>query len=289
VPPTDVNDVDFDSLDMEKFHRKDANVTRESLRDEFNPVHVWIEYTNRLLATPVSILTLITFIMAFRFRKTPQRKVWLASGAALLLVLVNAGLGAMVVRSGLMPGLITAHMAAAILMLCVLVYVVFAGGDDGGRFILLKPDQRKLVRVLLIALFVLTVGEGILGSQVREKTDVLALDHSGEARSEWVEELEESWSYLIHRSFSWALVALAALFYFKSRGAAVGSVGHAPTIIFGIMLAQMVLGLLLAFAGVPPAVQVLHVALSSLLVATEFYFLLATGTPRGDVDVAAAS
>ena len=286
IPPTSVEEVDFASLDMEKFHRKDASVTRESLRDEFNPMHVWIEYINRLLATPVSILTAIVFFMSFRFRKTGQHKVWLASGVALLLVLVNAGIGAMVVRSGLTPGLITAHMIAAIVMLCVLVYVVFAGGEGGGRFILLKPGSRKVVRALLIALFVLTVGEGILGSQVREKTDVLALDHSGEARSEWVEELEQSWVYLVHRSFSWVLVALAALFFFKTRGAGVDSVGRAPSIIFGIMLVQMVLGVLLAFAGVPPAVQVLHVALSALLVATEFYFILATNRPRGEMELA---
>ena len=82
-------------------------------------------------------------------------------------------------------------------------------------------------------------------------------------------------------------MALAAVFYFKTRGAGASSVGRAPAIIFGIMIAQMVLGILLAFAGVPPAVQVLHVGLSAILVATEFYFLLATRLPRGDGLVAA--
>ena len=126
------------------------------------------------------------------------------------------------------------------------------------------------------------MGEGILGSQVREKTDALGHAHADQPRAEWIEELEQSWVYLVHRSFSWALVALAAVFFFKTRQASVGgSVGRAPTIIFAIMLSQMVLGLLLAFAGVPPVVQVLHVGLSSILVATEFYFLLATRVPRG--------
>jgi cytochrome c oxidase assembly protein subunit 15 len=244
-------------------------------------VHVWVEYLNRLTAMPVGMLTLAVFVMSFRFRKSRPR-VWWGSGAALFLVLFNAWLGMKVVKSGLTPGVITLHMAAAMLMLCVLVSVVFSGGDDEGRFVLLKPDRRKLVRGLLIALFVLTVSEGVMGSQVREKTDALAHGHANQPRSEWIGELEESWIYLVHRSFSWALVALAAVFFFKARGAVAGSVGRAPGIIFGLMLGQMLLGVLLAFAGVPPAVQVLHVGISALLVATEFYFLLATRLPRGD-------
>jgi heme A synthase len=52
------------------------------------------------------------------------------------------------------------------------------------------------------------------------------------------------------------------------------------------MLGQLMLGVLLAFAGVPPAVQVLHVGLSSILVATEFFFLLATRVPRGEFKLA---
>ena len=252
VPPTSVDEVDFEKLDLEKFQRLNAEVTIESLRAEFNPVHVWVEYLNRLTSMPVGMLTLAVFVMSFKFRRSRPRVFW-ASGLALFLVLFNAWLGMKVVKSGLTPGVITLHMAAAILMLCVLVYVVFAGGEDHGRFVLLKPGSRRLVRGLLIALFVLTVAEGILGSQVREKTDALAHGHANQPRAEWIEELEGSWIYLVHRSFSWALVALAAVFFFKARRAVVGSAGAAPAIIFGVMLAQMVLGILLAFAGVPPA------------------------------------
>jgi len=281
VPPTSVDDIDFEKLDLEKFQRRNAEVTIESLRAEFNPVHVWVEYLNRLTSMPVGMLTLAVFVMSFKFRRSRPQVFW-ASGLALFLVLFNAWLGMKVVKSGLTPGVITLHMAAAILMLCVLVYVVFSGGEDRGRFILLKPGSRRLVRGLLIALFVLTVAEGIMGSQVREKTDALAHGHANQPRSEWVAELEESWIYLVHRSFSWLLVALAAVFFFKARDAAVGSAGMSPAIILGVMLGQMVLGILLAYAGVPPAVQVLHVGLSAILVATLFYYLLATRMPRGD-------
>ena len=273
IPPTSVEDVDFENLDLERFQRHNAEVTIESLRAEFNPVHVWVEYLNRLTAMPVGMLTLAVFVMSFRFRKLRPSVFW-ASGFALFLVLFNAWLGMKVVKSGLTPGVITLHMAAAMLMLCVLVYVVFAGGEEGGRFLLIKPERRRLIRGLVLALFALTLLEGVMGSQVREKTDALSHAHANEPRSEWVEELEQSWVYLAHRSFSWFLVALGVFFFQKSRGA--GDLGRAPAIVLWILLAQMVLGVLMAFANVPPPAQVLHVGLSAILVATLFYLLLAS-------------
>ena len=59
IPPTNLDQVDFDELDVERFQRsaerfgRDPNeVTVESLKKDFNPTHVWIEFVNRLLALP---------------------------------------------------------------------------------------------------------------------------------------------------------------------------------------------------------------------------------------------
>ena len=59
IPPTSLAKVDMEKVDMEKFRRKAASlgrnpdeITPEVLKSEFNPVHTWIEYSNRLLATP---------------------------------------------------------------------------------------------------------------------------------------------------------------------------------------------------------------------------------------------
>lgn len=60
IPPTSVDQVDFDKLPIEKFQRKaermgrdPVSISAETLRSEFNPRHVWTEFTNRLFSLPV--------------------------------------------------------------------------------------------------------------------------------------------------------------------------------------------------------------------------------------------
>jgi cytochrome c oxidase assembly protein subunit 15 len=117
--------------------------------------------------------------------------------------------------------------------------------------------------------------EGIMGSQVREMTDNLAMRHAGEQRALWVSELEQTWVYLIHRSFSWLLLGCAAGFAAMVRRA----LGRLRWLEIGIVVlvgAQMVLGVILAHAGILRAVQILHIGLSSLLVSGLFLWLLAS-------------
>ena len=60
---------------------------------------------------------------------TSARSSRVGAFSALALVLTNAILGAIVVSSGLKPGVITLHMALAIILICVFVYIIYRGGD----------------------------------------------------------------------------------------------------------------------------------------------------------------
>lgn len=191
------------------------------------------------------------------------------------LVGVNAWLGARVVLSGLKPGVITLHMALAVLLLCVLVYTCWRGVERPWRLSWKNgPDER--LRLVGWALFLLVVIEGIMGSQVRELTDELARSHAGHSRMEWVHELEAGWVYLIHRSFSW-LILFAGLAFYRLSGLSLARRGWLELSVTGIVAAQMLLGVLLAHAGIFAVVQVLHIGLSSLLVSALFLWLLGSG------------
>jgi cytochrome c oxidase assembly protein subunit 15 len=281
VPPTKAADIDVAKIDLEKFRSKAARlgrdpstITMESLRANFDPVATWVEYINRLTSLPVglSVLALMIASVGEWHRGRPQ--VCAASVIAFLLVLVNAWLGARVVLSGLKPGIITVHMALAILLLCVLVFTAWRGtalpwrmADPAGSRHL--QSARRIGWVL----FVLVVVEGVMGSQVREMTDELALRHTGEQRALWLPELEQTWTYLVHRSFSW-LVLGGVLWFAWGAKRALGRLGWLEGAILALVIAQMVLGLILALVGVIHLVQILHIGLSSLLVSGLFLWLL---------------
>jgi cytochrome c oxidase assembly protein subunit 15 len=203
--------------------------------------------------------------------------VTVASVAAFLLVLVNAWLGARVVLSGLHAGTITLHMALTVLLLCVLVYAAWRGTDSPWS-VAAGGEALRRVRRIGVVLFVLVVIEGVTGSQVRELTDELAMRHAGEQRELWVSELEKTWAYLIHRSFSWLVLGCAVWFAIEGKR----SLGRLRWLEQGILIlvaAQMVLGVILAHAGIVRVVQILHIGLSSLLVSGLFLWLLGSRKP----------
>lgn len=278
IPPTSADQIDTSKLDIEKYRRRaerhgidPATITEESVIAEFNPTHVWVEYINRLTSLPVGLLTLGTLIASF-WQWKKRKRIVLVSGAAVVLLGANAWMGAQIVFSGLKPGIITLHMALAILQLCLMVYVAWRGCDQPWRL----PRSKGLgaLRNLGYALLLLILVEGVLGSQVREKTDTLKKTHEMAPRSEWVGELEQSATYLIHRSGSWLILLVAGMFFLRSLREQTGA-AWLERIVVGIVLAQMVLGLVLSQVGILPMAQVLHIGLSSILVSALLLWLLA--------------
>ena len=271
IPPTSLDQVDFDKLNIEKFQKKNPSITRESLAAEFNPVNVWVEFINRLVSLPVGLFTLSTFLLSFQFLRK-QKRVFFGSFAALALVLTNAILGAIVVSSGLKPGVITLHMALAIILICVFVYIIYRGGQRLPSVNL--GSQKGLLRSTLIILFVACVVEGIMGSQVREITDELALKFKDTPRNVWHEILEQKGIFLFHRSFSWIILVLGIFLFAKTRNADGDLAQLSIKVTFGVILAQMVLGVLMSHVSVHPVVQVLHIGLSSILIVALFWLIL---------------
>lgn len=292
TPPTRAEDIDFTKLNLEKFREKaarlgrdPATITPESLRAEFDPMETWVEYINRLTSLPVGVAVTVLLVAGFWQIGARRWGAFLGAFFSFALVLVNAWLGARVVLSGLKPGIITLHMALAILLQCVLVYTAWRGCQRpwGVEF---RAGGARFLHWLGVALFILVVVEGIMGSQVREMTDHLAMVHQGELRSQWVQELEGTVVYLLHRSFSWLILAAACLFYWKA-GETLRRAGWLEGSILGLVVAQMILGVVLSQVGIIRIAQILHIGLSSLLVSGLFLWLL--GSWRALADQKASS
>jgi heme a synthase len=278
IPPTHVNQVDFDKLPIEKFRKKadrmgrdSDSITIESLKKEFNPRHVWTEFMNRLCSLPVGFFTLASFIASFTYRKERPVIFWL-SFTSLLLVLANAVMGARVVYSGLAPGVITTHLALAMILICTLTYCTWAGCERPTRLSLLAKSKSAFL--ITCTLFILIIIEGISGAQIREMTDELAKSHINSPRETWISELESSWLYLFHRSFSWLILVLTiSAFWIAKKNQPHGATGIQYSVL-SIVFSQMFLGLIMAQIHIYSWVQLLHVGLAAILLTLVFFWLL---------------
>lgn len=266
IPPWKVEQVDLDKINYERFEKKAERLGRdpetvspEFILESFNPVHTWTEFINRLVSLPVGFFSLGAVIASFLLPMgSSRRKMIILAIVSLLIVLINAVMGAMVVYSGLKPGIITVHLALAFLLIFILVYCRREVGG-GAPF-----RAGKTLAPWVWGLLALVMVEGILGSQVREMTDVLAKSHLGEAREDWIWELEQSFIYLIHRSFSWLIVLLMGLIAWKAK--ALGIFEKRAKLMCAFVLGMMVMGLVMAQIGIFAWVQVLHVGVAALMV-----------------------
>ncbi len=220
----------------------------------FNPYHTWIEYINRLLGALSGIPMLLIFgLIAFRTRARPAE--FLLALAGLFLLGFEAWLGKVVVDGNLIPGQITLHMFGALAILAVL-YLLHA------RLAPLAEDRLDRGTIWsMLALLLLILVQIALGTQVREAVDLIAKNSGGLDRSEWISSLPLV--FVVHRSFSWLLLIASVVLIVrlvrnkrKTRSA---------RWILGLCLANIFAGIGLAFFGVPPALQPVHLMLAVLL------------------------
>jgi cytochrome c oxidase assembly protein subunit 15 len=285
IPPTTVEEIDTGKIDFSKFERAakrygrdPETVTPEHILENFNPVHTWTEYINRLSSLPVGFFSVGTMVLALlRQRRRPW--VVAASVLSVFLVGVNAWMGKEVVSSDLKPGVLTIHMALAMLLVLPLSFMAWRGtsatwaiaGDDSFR-----RRMRGMTALLLLLIF----AEGVLGTEIREINTSLAKAHPGMQRAEWIGILESSWVYLIHRSFSWVIVVAAILAWVWTRR--VAKPGMVATGVLVVIFAQMFLGLIMARVEIHPAVQVMHLGLSAILLALGTLWFCGTFKPAGE-------
>ncbi|MDE2728576.1 MAG: COX15/CtaA family protein [Gemmatimonadota bacterium] len=244
---------------------------------DFNPVKMWTEYANRLVGVVIGILVFVTFLRSFRYRMT-QPAVFYCAGLCFVLVGFQGWLGGQVVRSGLQPGIITLHMALAVILLCLLLFVTFQSMEQRLRVELTGRGRSVLLR-LGFALLAVTAIQVLIGTQVREGIDPFIKDDGGLPRGEWLARV--GLVDHVHRFSSW-LVLIAGVLLYRAvrRHGMAGKLHAAARFILAAILLQIALGVVLAYGGLPPGAQVLHLTLATLLVCGECMFLLMVRASR---------
>jgi len=242
VPPTEVSQLPFNYQETYK----------EKLHGEvlFNPTKTWIEYLNRLLGALTGLSVLISTIFALR----EKRKIFIYTLLALIFVVANAVLGKFVVDSFLLPGVVTAHM---ILTIAVIYFLLKALTFEKEKILIAKNT-----RTLIIINLVFIALQIILGTQVRENTDQVIKTFGENHRELWIENL--SVIYIIHRSFTWVIIASAVYLYKKLNINQTEVVTYKSRLMLFLFI-SVASGIIMAYLALPIGSQPIHLTLSLLL------------------------
>lgn len=239
--------------------------------EQFNVFKTWTEYINRLIGVVIGLLILSTFVLSFRYRKS-KPSVFYSSTAAFIMVLIQGWLGGQVVLTGLSEWLITVHMILAMAIMAVLLYAAYRATSD-----FLSVDLPANIRRWLfwtgIVLIICTLGQTILGTQVREAVDMVKNANPTLPREAWLDFIGSLDEY--HRTLSWSVflpgVLIGYLGVWKSGSRLIIKLSIA---IMGVILFQIALGAGLYYLGMPPAYQVFHLVGVAVLICLEFLLLL---------------
>ena len=90
---------------------------------KFDPLNTWFEFVNRLIGAVAGFSTLIMFFLStYEFKR--NKILTLLSGLVVLSMGFQAWLGKLVVDSNLSPYKISIHMIMAIVIVCLIIYII---------------------------------------------------------------------------------------------------------------------------------------------------------------------
>ena len=241
--------------------------------EKFNFTKAWIEYGNRLVGVVIGFLILASVIAGFR--ATKRRDVRVPLALALVLVLFNAWLGGKVVQSELDPRLVSVHLFAAMLLVGSLLYATFRLGHDRPKIAATSiSSARRLVSRLAVAALGVTFIQVVLGALVRGGIEIVSHEQPDLARGQWLDEV--GLADHLHRPASLLVGGLAVMTWLatrrhdETRRVASGSV----TLALICVVIQIAAGIGLAYAGLPPSLQLVHLTVGMWMVGVQFWTLM---------------
>lgn len=246
VPPMDISELPANYKDIYK-------ISGKTIAD-FDPFKTWTEYINRLLGVVLGFLIIGVFIKSFTLKHYERNLPWF-TGGLLLLVLIEGGVGALVVSTHLKPFVITIHMFLAVLLLFGLLYLRKYCKDLQDTSIIPQVDPKGLL--ITKSLVFLTFIQILLGTQVRQQVDHLIRDTQTATAETVISQLD--WVFYVHRSFSIIMIGLFLylIFYFQKQKY---NRRHFFLTIFAFftVLGNVASGIALNYFGFPANAQPIH-------------------------------
>ncbi len=247
---------------------------------DFNPVKTWTEYLNRLTGVTIGILIIVTVWQARGFLKRDP-PVFHAALAALVLVMFQGWLGAVVVSSNLHPLLITAHMLLALAIVALLIYAVARSQRASFARLHLHAISPGHT-ILLVLILAMTLIQIVLGAQVREAVDTIAKAMDYGHRELWPARLP--WVFYLHRAFALLLLCANLVVIWRFiRFLPQDHLLFKLNLILGLLVVTAVAtGIGMERLGIPPVIQPVHLLLANLIFGIQFLLLVSLRYSRGE-------
>jgi heme a synthase len=257
IPPTNASELpaNFESY-----------LKAQDIDHTFNAFHTWIEYINRLLGVLLGVFGIIQFVINFRKRSENARAYKLA--IAFLAVVILTGLvGAVVVKLNLAHVSISVHLFLALVITQIQLAMMMA---TSGK--LYKKTAGIKMRRVFVYLLIIFFIQAVLGTMVRMYVDDVSKSLHFVQRESWLAELPIA--FLIHRSFSWVVLAAVGYSFWYTRK--IPALKNSMRNIFLLALCSMTSGIVLYYLDMPAIAQPLHLLLATLLITQTMFALLYT-------------
>ncbi|WP_452219189.1 COX15/CtaA family protein [Lacinutrix undariae] len=231
---------------------------------EFNPLHTWVEYINRLFG---ALAGLATIVLAFASLKYRKEKVLIPILSFLILFGMGfqAWLGKTVVDSNLSPYKITVHMVMALLIVAAILYVIYKTKTQNKTVVY----NTTFTKILIIA-SVLTLIQITIGTQVRQFIDQQIKLLGDQNTALWLN--NPTVSFYIHRSFSIIVLAINGYLFFQYKKLKLNY--NKLNWVIVLLIAEVISGIAMANFSFPFGTQSLHLVLASILFGIQFYLIL---------------
>ena len=247
------------------------------IETDFNATKTWIEYLNRLLGAVIGIFVFVTAAVALPYWSRDRTVFWLAVGGWLLTG-VQGWLGSLVVSTNLLPIMVTIHMGLALLIVAMLLYAADRAQREPEKAFLAVNQQGQAentggMQVLLWLALLVTFGQIVLGTQVREQVDQIASMAGYANRDNWVSQLGNV--FKTHRSLSVLVALLNGYVAYQLWPAAGARLRWLLRATLGLLALEIVAGITLAYLAIPAVVQPIHLTVATLLFGAQFLMLVA--------------
>jgi len=231
--------------------------------------HTWIEFGNRLLTVAITLIAVVVFVAAWRFRPGGRRRrdlVWLAAVQPAG-ILAQAVLGGIVVLTKLNPAMVALHFLASIAVLAaaVALHVRCTEGEGPARS-LVRTDLRLLGYAVVAAVaLMLAAGTVVTGTGPLAGAGAVPRFH-----------LPLAGATQFHADIGWLLgglaVSLAVGLWLTHAPAPAVRLGWTLLALIGL---QGMIGYTQYFTGLPAGLVWVHVCGSTLIWIAALYLMFA--------------